>query len=201
MIVKWEKFMPYITPSAASCPASLVAFALIERCREFCERTQVWRADFEDEVTAEAEALYQLSLAGEVESILWIRLDGAEIDPVDDRNVDPQYFVESGRPIAYSREGDSQLRFYPIPDAAYAFVGRAVLKPTEASFGVEEFIYKAHARTIASGALAQLCSIPGKPWSDINLAAVHEQLFERGIARARVRDFRNVPLRVKPQFF
>lgn len=201
MAVKWDKFFPYITPAVSSCPTSLVEHTLVERTREFCRRTQVWRVDFDAETTEAGEHTYPLYLSGDLESVLWIRLDDAEIDHVDDRAVDSQDFTDTGRPIAYSMEAGNAIRFYPIPDAAYTFVGRAVLVPSETAFGVEDHIFNAHARTLASGVLAYLLAMPDKAWTNLPLAAVHEQQFERGIVKARVRDFRNVPLRVKPQFF
>lgn len=202
MIIKWERFLPYIEPWAPSCPSALIEQTLIDRAAHFCERTQLWRADINDEVTEAGEATYALVPPDAVvDSVLWIRLDGADLPKVSDLHVSPEYFFSQGKPQAYALELDRQVRFFPVPDAVYAFSARVVLKPSRSARGVEEFIFNAHAPVIASGVLADLLAMPAKNWTDLPLAAVHEQKFAQGLARARVRDFRNVPLRVTPQPF
>ena len=201
MITTWDKFLPYIMPHLTGCPTDLVEQALIERTQHFCERTQLWRVDMDPETTVAGEHTYTLYLPAAVEAVLWLRLDGNDLTIADDRDMLPELFSATGQPRYYSLEGDSAVRLYPVPDAAYPFTARVVLKPSQSSRGVEQFLFDAHVRTLASGTLAQLMAMPEKTWSNLPLAAVHDQQFERGIARARVRDFRNVPLRVKPQYF
>lgn len=201
MLTTWDEFLPYIASEATGAPSDLMQQTLVERCAHFCERTQLWRADLDAETTEANEPIYDLILPAVVEAVLWLRMEGTDLQHVSDLQVDPEYFSKTGKPLAFSIELDRQIRFYPTPDAAYSYTGRVVLKPGLDSRGVEQSLFNAHGRTIASGALAILLSMPEKTWTNLPMAAVHEQRFERGIARARVRDLRNIPLRVRPQYF
>ena len=85
---------------------------------------------------------------------------------------------------------------YPTPDGKYTFTGVVVLKPKLSATGVEDFIYDAHGRAIASGAIARLAEIPNKEWSNPELSLQHRFEFNRGITNAKGRDTRRVNLRV-----
>mgnify|MGYP003659170677 CR=1 FL=1 len=101
-----------------------------------------------------------------------------------------------GTPTAFSFVDDASIRFYPTPDAKLTFNGVVVLKPKLSATGVEGFIFDAHSRAIASGTIAKLAEIPGKEWSNPDLAMQHRVMYERCINKAKGRDTRRVNLRV-----
>lgn len=201
MLATWDKFHPYILPQVMGCPIELLDQALIERTRHFCERTQVWREDTDPDETEAGEAVYPFYLTADVEAVLWVRLNNSELKAVREIDLPSSMFAEEGEPRRYTLENDNELRFFPVPDGEYPFSARVVLKPKFTSRGIEGFVFDSHARVIASGVLAELMAMPEKTWSNLKMAAVYQERFDRGIAAARVRQYRNVPLRVRPQHF
>lgn len=209
--VTWESFYPFIQPDLPGCPKATIDITLAEAAADFCSQTRVWRVDFDQDTTVIGEDQYEIDIPPftVIENILWVVLNSRELYRIGDRLGERMSGVwttrdqadESGQPVEYSFYQDQYLRLYPIPDAAYSFHGAAVVKPSLAAKGIEKYIYETHGRVIASGALYRLMSIPGKDWTNPQLAEHHFLLFERGITQARVRDYRNVPLRVKPHHF
>lgn len=197
----WDKFLPLTAPHLPGCPYASIELALAESAAEFCHKTQIWRMELDADVTVQGEHTYQLDAPAVLSTVLRLMLDGREIERVDDRAVPLEYAASQRKPERYALVTDDSIRFYPAPDGAYTYAGTVALKPSRAARGVESFIYEAHANTLASGAISRLAIIPNKEWSNPDLAVVHQQLFERGVATARVHDFRNVPLRVTPRSF
>jgi hypothetical protein len=62
-------------------------------------------------------------------------------------------------------------------------------------------MYEHYADIITHGGLAKLLLEHTAPWAHAQLGAWHQQMFDQGIARARGRDHRNVPLRVQYSSF
>ena len=96
---------------------------------------------------------------------------------------------------------DQELRFYPTPDAKYGFNGNAVIKPSRTATGVEDFIFETHSKAIASGAIASLAAIPGKEWTNPDLAMMYRQGFIKATDDARGRDTRKAHMRVDSVHF
>lgn len=199
--VTWDKLYPITLPHLPGCPFASVDIALAEAAAEFCDRTHVWRAEMDAETTTPGEPTYELILPATLASMLRLSLDGEALDQVDDRAVPLSYAADSGRPTCYALVGDTAVRFFPTPDAAYPFFGTVALKPSRAARGVESFIYETHANVLASGAIYRLALVPSKEWSNPALAEAHRMLFERGVADARIRDLRNIRMRVAPYPF
>jgi chromosome segregation and condensation protein ScpB len=77
----------------------------------------------------------------------------------------------------------------------------AVLKHARVATGVEDWIYATWADILVNGTVAQLAIMPGKEWSDMNLAAMHKILYEQAITKTRIRDSRGVQLMVRQRPF
>jgi hypothetical protein len=200
-MIQWKKFYPLMTAHTGPCPTATLKASLAEAAADFCARTYVWQSRLDPEQTDAGEPLYTLSADGVVESVLWMSVDGREIAHVHSGDIPPSVASQTGSPVAFSLVNDFELRFYPTPDATYTFEAVVALKPALSARGVEDFLYENHGRAIANGALALLLAMPAREWTNLELAVVYQQLFERGIAKARVRDYRKIPLRVKPVYF
>lgn len=199
----FDKFFPYIQPYVPECPEFVIETHVAEAAAKFCRETYIWRVDLDEDVTVAGEAIYDVDVpSGTVlEDILFFEVDGSPITRVSDRHVAPTLFNEQGIPQWYDVYLDTQVRVFPTPDDSYTFRATAVVKPKLDSGGVETFIYETFGRCIANGAIAQLTAIPGKAWSDPALSAAYSMKFSQSIAKARIRDFKSVPLRVRPQPF
>lgn len=203
MAVIWDTFYPYVQPHVPGCPEITIKLHLQEAAVDFCERSAVWRFDIEQDFTAKTLSDYEIFVPDNslLENILVLYLGGVPLKKV----VDSHHFRSSqsglGRPRAYSLYQDASIRFYPTPDDKYTFDGVGVAKPTLDATGVEDFIYNTHGRAIACGALGKLLNIPGKEWTNPDLASYYTMKFAKAADDAMGRDMSRGEIRVRPQPF
>lgn len=195
--VTWDKFHPLITPDVPGCPLEIVDRELGIIASDFFSRTQLWRENLEAQNTVIDEAFYDISDCAVVESVLWAKVDNLNIVHTDERLVDPEFLTRKGRPTHFWIEKETQIRLHPIPDAVLSLDVRLVLKPSRTARGVPDFVYQRWADAFISGAIYRIARIPGKEWTNPELAAVHKNFYEQAVTDARIRDFRNVQLHVK----
>lgn len=107
-----------------------------------------------------------------------------------------------GAPVHFAQVDDSIIRLYPIPDSVQTFTVNCAIKPPRNNpLGVESFIYETYSEVIASGAIYRLAIVPGKTWSNPDIAAYHKANFERGVDAALYKDMQSVAPRARPRMF
>ena len=203
MILTWDNFYNIIQPYLPGCPEIVIDQHLQEAAADFCERSEVWRYDLETDFTIQGLRDYQLEAptGAKVENIGSLYLDGTILKRVYDLDFKMFPNAANSRPVCYSIYMDQELRFYPTPDAKYGFNGNAVIKPSRTATGVEDFIFETHSKAIASGAIASLAAIPGKEWTNPDLAMMYRQGFIKATDDARGRDTRKAHMRVDSVHF
>jgi hypothetical protein len=207
MATNWEKFYPYVQPYVPGCPEVVIDTHVQEAAEEFCARSEVWRADLETIKIVGGTADYELDAptGALIENVLLLRVEGRPLTQVHDGNFTPTVLPTgapvTGRPSMFSILGDTSVRLYPTPDVKYNMEGLVVLKPSLRSSGVEDFIFNTHGRSIAIGAVARLAGIPGKEWTNPDVAYSHMSEFQRKTCAAKTRDPRRSNIRVAPVNF
>lgn len=201
--VQLKKLLPTLQPMVPGCPETELLRYLAEAAAEFCAVSEVWRSGLDEVDTEVGTALYEIDVptGSKLENILWVTLDGNELYRVSDTAVPPRVSMSSGTPTRYAIFNDENIVLYPTPDKAYTLKITAILKPALTAKSIESFLYETYGRVIAHGAAGKLLSIPDKQWTNPDLAAAGFSSFHRGIAEARIRDFRSVPMRVTPRPF
>lgn len=197
----WAAFHSLILPETPGCPEVTVNSALAASAAEFCAETHIWRETLDPFDTEADEALYDLDASAVVESVPQLVVDGRELGHVDIRLLDPTRLTDTGIPSHFWVQDDRSVRLFPIPDGVYPVVATVTLKPSRSARQVPDWIFETFADGIVSGALWRLLRIPGKEWTNVDLAGAHKALFEKAVVEARVRDYRHVPLRVRPHSF
>lgn len=199
MAVQWASFLPYIQPLLPGCPEIIIETHLQEAAAEFCAVSQIWRYDIDKDFTSKNTAEYDIDVPQRavLEDILVLYINGQAVKRVSDRHFDLPSSIAAGRPSSYAVYQDSQVRFYPTPDGKYDFEGVGVLKPALNATGVEDFIFETHGRSIACGAIFRLAIIPGKEWTNPELAAYYKSEFYKHATDAKGRDTRRAGLRAK----
>ena len=199
MSVAWASFFPYIQPILPGCPEIIIETHLQEAAAEFCAVSQIWRYDIDKDYTSKNTADYEIEVPTKavLEDILVLFVDGQAATRVSDKHFALPSITGNGRPSSYSIYQDSQIRFYPTPDTKHEFEGVGVLKPSLAATGVEDFIYETHGRSIVCGAIYRLALIPGKEWSNPELAVYYKSEFYKHATDAKGRDTRRTNLRAK----
>lgn len=202
MAVKWSSFFPYVQPQLPGCPDIVIEAQLQESAAEFCMLSEVWRYDIDRDFTSKNTPDYKIAVPTNsvLENILFLYLDGMLMRQVSDKHYTPPKDEKGetikGRPSYFSVVGDTTIRLYPTPDGKYSFSGTAVLKPKLTATGVEDYIFETHGRAIAAGAIARLAEIPGKEWTNGELASYYRAEFNNRASKAKGRDMSRVNLRV-----
>jgi hypothetical protein len=99
------------------------------------------------------------------------------------------YEANPSTPQFFLQKDERSFTVWPVPDKVYrnGLTMRVALKPTRSSESVEDVIFEEYAEVIAAGALTRLMSSAGKPYNNIQMAAVYKMAFERGINNAKLR--------------
>lgn len=168
--MNFDDFLPKVIPYVPGCPDAVAIEHIRESARDFCARTLLWEVQSEPVKTRAGIVMYPLDLDDQQERIKVMKawLDGHEIEVVD-----PQL----GRAMAHRGYGsflymDSpvDLVMYPAPTrAGQLIVVQMAVKPTlSADEWPDDFAE--YMTDIAYGAVATLCRLPKKTWSDRQMA-------------------------------
>jgi len=203
-IVTWDKFYPYIQPYVPGCPEIVIESHLQEASARFLQRSEVYRFEMDPDFTAKNLPDYPIFLPSTevvLQDIFDLVLDGRTITRVSDKDWSSNKFTSLGPPQYYSILNDTDIKFYPTPDKKYTFTGYGILKTKLTATGVEDWIFETYGRCIAYGAISDLCSIPGKEWTNPDLMGYYRSLFAKEADAARMRDYRHVETRVRNKSF
>jgi len=198
MVKTWDNFFPYVQPHVPGCPEIVIQTHLQEAAAEYIARSELWRFDIESDFTSKNTSDYEIDVptGAVLENILTLFVNGAATKRVTDRHFQVSNTADNSAPSSFSIYQDNQIRFFPTPDRKYTFEGVGVLKPSLSATGVEDFIFETHGRSIACGAIWRLTVIPGKEWSNPELAMYYKTEFYKHMDAAKGRDTRRVNLRI-----
>jgi hypothetical protein len=203
--VLYTTLLPEVAPHANGAPESIVINAIRNACIEFCERAWCWQIDTTPMSVASNVQDYNLvaSLPAQsaIASIMYGYFNGKPIDPITKEEVNlrfPNWKTQVGqKPMRYLA-GDvmTKVSLIPIPSTNLptGVSGTIVpnglfftiaLKPTRASTGLPDFIVEKYLEDLANGAIFRTAAIPGRGWSNANMALARKSLFDNGIANAR----------------
>lgn len=192
MAKTWDDFLPLLQPHLPGCQIATMKSYLATTTADFFARTYLWRDDIDAIYLAPNQVEYDLDADVEVEAVLAVVHEGRQLDHIHERQVPYATRTDVGTPRAYWVHSDRTIRVYPVPAERGVMRVTAVLKPSRAGSGVEDWVFETFAETIVSGTIAQLAMIPNKDWTDVAMAGEHRQRFSAAITQARVRDWRGV---------
>lgn len=195
----YTEFLNEVMPHVPGCPNEVAIAAIRNACVEFCEKTLILQRDHDlvDAVANQADYDLEPPSGYMVTKIVraWYKSD-----PLNPAAPDGVTSVRVFNPLAENADGtgdpknifqkdEHTFSVYPVPKetAPNAIFMRVALKPTRASTRIEDSIYEEYLETIAHGAKARLMLMPGKPYTNPDLAAVNDNLFRQGINVARQR--------------
>lgn len=127
-----------------------------------------------------------------VHAVKYADFDGNEIDVnVAESNIPIwDWRNQTGTP-QYVLGGSTGITLVPTPNVPGTLVLTVILKPSPASSSIDDSMFNEYREAIVHGALARLMYSPKKPYTDFNLAAFHERLFQMSAASASIRAARN----------
>lgn len=199
--VSWADFHYLVMPYLPGAPTVSVDGALRDAADEFLARTHVWREPLDPFDTEAGVSVYDLYATSRIEAVLRLTLDGVAMTPINERAYDVTRLAETGRPLVYHLQEDTQVNLLPTPESTYEIGGLVALRLQRNAAGIPDWIFDAWREDIMRGAIWRLAEIPNKSWSDQNLAMLERQRFDRAMANARTRDLRRIPQRVQMRRF
>jgi len=192
-------FLDYVLPHVPGCTNEMALLEIKNTIIDFCEKSLILQVDH-DPVTVIANIQdYDLEPPKDrlVIKILKAWYKGVLLDPTAPDEVptpsmynqNSGYVVQRGDPRVYIQKDARSYSLYPIPGetAKLALTMRVALKPTRSATSIDDFIFEEYAETIGHGAIARLALSPGKPYSDVKLAAANNGLYLAGVNVARDR--------------
>jgi len=181
--MEWDAFLPHVLPSAQSCPDALAIDHVIKAARRFCEETLVWNYECEPILSAAQVKDYALQLGDgeELIRVMAATVAGRDVDIL--RGSSGRAAARQRRSTSFIYMASGQLSFSvnPVPGAdGIEILTDIAVRPSLTCQEWPDDLAQ-HVDDIAHGAIATLCLLPRRDWSDNTLAMARGGLFERRI--------------------
>ncbi|WP_328186901.1 hypothetical protein [Marinobacter sp. OP 3.4] len=191
--MKWSDLFSRVMPHVPGCPEMMVEDALRDTAIKFCRDSHLWREQIMDLYLSPGIHRYELDLPEQTEVAAlicaWQRKPGSEHKEA----VHPDINVFR------------MVRFDTLPDPDKGPIElHVVLQPTLDADGMLDAIGLDYDQALIHGALERLVIIPGKDWSNPNMATYHRSKYLESLTDARLAKANGnteAPLRVSPQPF
>ncbi|WP_022667916.1 hypothetical protein [Desulfospira joergensenii] len=166
-----DRFLNTVRRDVPGCPNPLIKEEVLTAAIEFCRRTWAYTDDINQPVFKGDETITVSLPEG-----TWI----VGVNHYTYSNGDKVYEVDSSGNIITLED--------PIP-YDFDMVINVALKPLETVSSLPNFLFNDWFQTIAAGAKAKLMIMPGRAWSNPNLAVIHSDVFEDGVGDAMREQF------------
>lgn len=187
--------LPYILPEVPDAPSVTVEQAIMRAANDFCWETGVW-SEIQDPIAVQDDINeYDLDTpsGAQIVTVKSIWMVNRELVPVTMERLQeliPNWQEAKGSDPAYynSATDYSTVRIYPIPFGANGakMTIRAIYAPDQFGTYLPKFLVDKFLDEILAGAKARLMQMPGKSWSNPQLALFNQSLFTDGVTKAKV---------------
>lgn len=189
--IKYSDLLDDVLPSLAADPSDPVTEHAIKRAViEFCAGSWIWKHLPDPMDVVAGEAVYDIEPlpASDVAMVMTVALDGYPLSPQSTDWLDanePGWRTVTGAPKYFTQVDTEQVFLAPVPDSNGSLTATLALQPDQRSTGFPKWIANQHMYALASGAIARLMLMPGKPWTDVINGQDHRAKFEAAMANAR----------------
>jgi len=209
----FSKLFPYVLPQAPTCSNMLAEQNIRRAAIDLCQRSRVWRTtqhplplqnDF-------CEYEFEPDDGADRVQIEWVTYEGRRLEPTTEQRLfhcDREWPKRRGCPTHYMEMNPGYIRLWPTPNdwlSSFApptaestnetvascdsgpcsVVVRISQRPRLDSNGMDSQVMEDHYGAIVNGALSYLMYMPGKEWSNPQLAQQYEASFVAGINKAQ----------------
>lgn len=195
---EFSSIVSRLAPSVPGCPAPLIEQYVRDSAIETCERTLAWR--YEQPKLRLTPGVYDYSYSAptdaEVYAILTATVNGTKLLPLTLEQLHDAHpnwpstnKDERSQPRFLTQLDPSTFYLAPVPDNTRKYDVRmiVVIKPARSATGMNATILNELETVIMHGALQHLLVLPGKDWSDRELATYHAKQFLHKITERRAR--------------
>ncbi len=175
----WSNFYDHILPDVNGVTSAIVDFHLRQVAIDFCEQTGIHAAEVTPINVVAGTATYTLtSPVPETEpyrvKAAWYNSRPLDIAPIDVLNGMNTYWPDQtgSESWCYTQKQPDEIMLFPEPDTSLANGLRVelILRPTQASTGLTDWVATRYMRVISAGVKARLMFMPGRPWSHPEMA-------------------------------
>ena len=195
---EFDTLVQSLVISVPTCPFPVIEKHVRENAILVCERTLAWRY-LQPPITLSPglyDYPYENPPQSEVHAFLTVTVNGYPVRPVTIEEMLGLYpnwpenaFSHMGTPRYVTQIDVDNFAVAPTPNRGtrYDISMILALKPLRDATGMEESALDDLEDVISHGALRDLLILPGKPWSDRELASYHAQQFNLKINERRAR--------------
>lgn len=187
---------PTIKPYIPDCLEPVIDQYVHIAAVELCRRSLKWT---ERKATATLDATsfpYTIptTTGTRIVKVLSVVINSISLERSDietEEQSDGDWLTTTGEPCRFVEESSGVLMIVPLPDTAVDVTIEVAIEPSDNGTSIDDTIYAEHWLDIQAGAMAKLCVMPGKPWTDANIALYNRDIFERGIENAKTQTYIN----------
>ena len=200
-MITWPTFHPYVLPETPGVPEPIMDHVLRKSAIEFCEETALHVIDIPAIDVLADTARYALTPGDESLDIVAVKFAWFKDAPLPFISQETLNALRNcywpaetaTAPRGFTQQDQSTLILYPIPteSAAGGLKLKLIVRPSLSSAGVADWIGNRFIQEIAFGALAMLCGMVGKPWSNPEAEAKYRVQFEAAKTRATIDAYRS----------
>jgi len=200
-MVTWSTFLPYILPEVPGAPEPVIAHYTRNAAIEFIEESAIHVVDAAVIDVVANTSVYALdpgSVEYDVCAVKYAWFDDRPLPFVSQEILNDQTGVywpgrTANTPSGFTQQDQEHLILYPIPTEG--LVGglkmKLIVRPALTSTGVADWIGKRFINEISYGALAALCGMVGKPWTNPDGEKKYRTAFEAAKTKATIDAYRS----------
>jgi len=209
-----ETLLPKVLRDCPNVPRDVALHDIRQAAIKFCSKTRMWREDLVPQQTvADATVteyeIFTLAPGSRPVAILSIQADGIPLEPKTEDELDrgeSNWRAIEGMPSKFTAPSASWIRPIPIASSKVVTItGKVAVAPQQDGLYLLDDIAEIYGEAIASIAKGTLMMIPGKPWTNSELAVFHIGLGESAMSEATAHASRNFSAapkrRVKPVWY
>lgn len=207
-------FLPWVAMEVEKCPPNVMRDAVRRTVIDLCQYALLWRevepsystipgSQSYDFITGTRFGLVHKVLSAQIGESRNADLEPKTMEELDEIHPGWQSGKVTGSPSYITQVDPESFMLVPTPVAATPFTLTVALQPKASAATCPSFFLADYHDTIVTGAKARLFAVQNKSWSNPQLAAAYQLMYEAGrnVAKSRAgRSFGRVYLRVKAQF-
>ena len=183
--------VPQVAVHVPEASHPVISIALINAARDLCQKARVLRKTLDPIDSVADQGVYSPSYpAGyELVDFINVRFEDRGLSPTTTTKLgerDPKWRDKSGNVDWYLRDGANGIRLVKKPSSAVtdAINIEAAVKPALGGDDIDDLLVSEHLGALVDGTLYYLYRMPNKPWSSMNSAGSHNELFQYAIDQA-----------------
>jgi hypothetical protein len=183
----WAKWFPDVLPHVPGCPAPVVRHELRRAAQSLLQVSRAWQAELTPIAITAGTADYAIAPSNPTQQQIvrieaaW--LDGQRLSPMTPDQLDTggldDWRERTGAPTGYLQLTPGQVTLYPKPitNATTGLKLRVSLMPADTATLIPDDLALQYSDEIQLGAKGRLMMMPGKPWTNFDLAGTYLSAF------------------------